>query len=199
MDDADLLSEARRRLPAARTAIHRHIGNIPAAGGGTRASGTSDRTGSIACKLATAIDADQAWRDDAELDRLELQAIARLQAGTSITRTLQDILRIVDRWAPDPKRKQVLEDGLRAAANDDLNYRGDINNCDSCRRDPGSYGEPFRRGLCVNCYRRVARIVELYDVDITMPPVDLVRLFRERGKVTDHDIHRVMAGQPRRA
>lgn len=198
MDDADLLSEARRRLPAARTAIHRHIGNIPAAGGGTRASGTSDRTGSIACKLATAIDADQAWRDDAELDRLELQAIARLQAGTSITRTLQDILRIVDRWAPDPKRKQVLEDGLRAAANDDLNYRGDINNCRSCARIPGQWGDPHRQGMCKRCDHTLARITELYYHDYDMPPRELLARCQGR-RITNGDIANAMHGHRRRA
>ena len=130
MDDADLLSDLARRLPAAREAIDRHIGNIPSAAGSTRASGTSDRTGSMACKLLSSVDADVAWRDDKELDRLERIVIHQARTGQAITRTLDSMLVIVNRWNPEPKRKRMLDEGLRAASDDRLNVTTH-NNCQS--------------------------------------------------------------------
>jgi len=196
VDDLTMLAEARRRLPAARTALAAAIGDMPCSGTSQGGSGTSDRTGRIALGIIDGV--DQAWTDSRELDRLERIIISKCNAGTSWTYLLPRVLDIIDRWAPTPSRKRKLDDNLRAAASDLLNKSEDHGNCRSCARDPKSYTDPFRRGLCVNCYRRVERINELYVEPVELPPVNLVILFRERGKVTDRDIHNAMTGQPRR-
>jgi hypothetical protein len=196
VDDAELLSEARRRLPAARKALAECIGDIPAATGGTGASGVSDRTGRLALTLIEGRDA--AVADSDQLNMLMADMMRRCQQSKPIGRQLAQALDIIDRWAPTPKRRAALEANQRAAANDLLNRHDDHGNCTSCARDPKSFKEQFRRGLCVNCYRRVERINELYVEPVDMPPLNLVILFRERGKVTDRDIHNAMTGHARR-
>jgi hypothetical protein len=191
-----MLDEARRRLPAARTALAIAIGDMPCSGTSQGGSGTSDRTGRIALGVIEGV--DTAWTDSRELDRLERIIIAKCNDGLSWTYLLPRVLDIVDRWAPAPSRKRKLDDNLRAAAADLLNKTDDHGNCTSCKRDPLSHSDPFRRGLCVNCYRRVERINELYVEPVELPPVALVVLLRERGKVTERDIHNAMSGHTRR-
>jgi len=196
VDDAARLADINHRRPLARQRIIEALGTIPAAGGGTgAASGVSDRTGRLACAYLTNTSTDIARQD---LDRLIDIEWANKTNGGITRRQLDTLEDIVDRWAPDPRRRQALEANLRAASDDLLNRHDDHGNCRSCRRDPKSYKEPFRRGLCVNCYRRVQRINELYVDPVDMPPLKLVVLFRERGKVSDHDIHNAMHGCVRR-
>lgn len=194
-----MLSEARRRLPAARTALQAATGDMPASGaqGGTQGgSGTSDRTGRLAIGIIDGI--DLAINDTRRLDHLERTIIARCKTGQPWAQELAQVMDIVDRWAPAPGRKRKLDDNLRAAADDLLNKTEDTNNCRSCKRDPGSWGEPERRGLCKSCIRYLDRCTTLYDVTLELPPVALVVVLRERGKVTDADIHNAMVGQKRR-
>lgn len=193
--DADRLADVRRRRPGARKAIVDALGTIPAAGGAQGATGPSDRTGRLACAYLTNPDIDPARRD---LDQLiTIEWANRCNGGVTAHqfRILEDI---VDRWNPNPKRRTAIDANLRAAADDLLNKHDDHGNCRSCARDPKSFKEPFRRGLCVNCYRRVERINELYVEPVEMPPLNLVILFRERGKVTDRDIHNAMSGHQRK-
>lgn len=191
-----MLAEVRRRLPAARTALARATGDMPASGGTGGASGPSDRTGRIAIAIIEGI--DQAWNDSTELDRLERIIIARCKTGAPWKRELAHILDIIDRWAPTPTRRQKLNDNLRAAAGDMLNKTDDHGNCNSCKRVPGAYGTPHARGLCKTCDRWLQRTLVYYDVQLELPPRALVEIGVERGKVTDHDIHNAMTGQKRR-
>jgi hypothetical protein len=192
-----MLSEARRRLPAARTALQAATGDMPCSGTSQGGSGTSDRTGRLAIGIIDGI--DLAINDTRRLDHLERIIIARCKTGQPWTQELAQVMDIVDRWAPTPARRRKLDDNLRAAADDLLNKTEDTNNCRSCKRDPGSYGEPHARGMCKSCDRWLQRVLALYDVTIDMPPVALLVIARERGKVTDHDIHASMSGQKRRA
>ena len=196
--DADILTDLAQRLPAARKALAAAVGDIPASGGSGGSGNVSDRTGNTAVRLAAHPDTDVALAATRELDRLERQVIARRHAHAAVTDTLVAMQRIVDRWAPTPRQRQASNETLRAAANDLLNRHDDAGNCRSCKRDPGSWGEPHRRGLCRSCIRYLDRCVALYEVDLELPPVALIVVLRERGKVTDADIHRVMVGQRRR-
>lgn len=191
-----MLSEARRRLPAARQALHAATGDMPCSGTAQGGSGTSDRTGRLAIGIIDGI--DTAINDTRRLDHLERIIIARCKTGQSWTRELAQVMDIVDRWAPAPSRKRKLDDNLRAAADDLLNKSEDINNCRSCKRVPGVWGEPHTRGLCKNCDRWLQRTLMHYNVTLDMPPVALVVIGAERFKVTDHDIHNAMTGSPRR-
>ena len=194
--DVEMLGELNRRLPTARRKLQECLPDMPASGGGG-GSGTSDRTGRIAVAILDA-GSDQAWADWHTIDRIERTIIDRCRNDQPIGRQLAQLLDIVDRWAPTPRRRQALERNQRDAANDLLNRHDDHGNCVSCARDPKSFGEPFRRGLCVNCYRRIEHINAIYDCELDMPPVALVVLFRERGRVTGRDIQMAMAGIPRR-
>jgi len=195
-DTADLLTEAARRLPAARKALDAATGDIPPAGGSGGGSGTSDRTGRLA--LAVIDGTDTAVLDSRRLDALERVCIARCKAGQDIAAQLRQVLDICDRWAPDPRRKAALDANLRAAADDMLNRHDDQGNCTSCKRVPGAWGEPHRRGLCKTCSRHLDRVHALYDVVLELPPKRLVEVLQSKGKVTDQDIHVVMHGSVRR-
>ena len=196
MDEVTMLDEARRRLPAARSALQAATGDMPCSGTSQGGSGTSDRTGRLAIGIIDGI--DLAVNDTRRLDHLERIIIARCKTGQPWAQELAQVMDIVDRWAPAPSRKRKLDDNLRAAADDLLNKTEDAHNCRSCKRDPGSYGEPHARGMCKSCDRWLQRVLALYDVTIDMPPVALLVIARERGKVTDHDIHNTMTGQKRR-
>ena len=176
------------------------MGTIPASGGGTGASGASDRTGRLALGLLEG--QDPAVADSLRLDQLERAAMRRLQEGQPIDAQLAGILDICDRWAPTERRKQALDNNLRAAANDDLNRRGDTGNCLSCRRlGSARFNPPHKKGLCKSCDRWLNRTLELYDVQLDMPKRELLELAERRGansKVTDQDIHIVMHGHTRR-
>ena len=196
-DNTWMLFDIADRLPAARQALDRCTGTIPAAGGGTGASsGVSDRTGRLALCIIDGM--DQAIVDSRLLDTLERTTIARLKNGDPIGHQLAAILDIVDRWAPAEKRRRALEQNLRAASDDLLNRHDDHGNCDSCKRVPGAWGEPHRRGLCKTCARHLDRVTALYCVDIDVPPKRLLEVLHAKGKVTDHDIHTVMHGHTRR-
>ena len=158
MDDAHLLSEARRRLPAARTALQQCIGDIPAASGGTWASsGVSDRPGRLAL---TVIDGrDQAITDSRRLDHLMKLMAARCRRSESLTRQLTEVVDICDRWAPTERRKAALEANLRDAAEG----KGD-DGCISCARTRDHRGAPVyaeqHPGLkiCKSCYDTLRRV-----------------------------------------
>jgi hypothetical protein len=138
---------------------------------------------------------DQAYRDLDELTTIEW--FNRRHGGVT-KHQLMRLQALCDRWAPDPRRKAALDANLRAAADDLLNRHDDQGNCTSCKRVPGAWGEPFRRGLCVNCYRYLERVHALYDVVLELPPKRLVEVLQARGKVTDQDIHTAMHGSVRR-
>lgn len=192
----DRLGEVRRRLPDARQAMLDALGTMPStAGGSGGTSGPSDRTGRLACAYLTNEAIDPARRD---LDALTLILWRARNRGYFTGGEIAAMLDLCDRWAPTPSRRRKIDDNLRAAADDLLNKTEDAHNCRSCKRDPGSYGEPHARGMCKSCDRWLQRVLSLYDVTIDMPPVALLVIARERGKVTDHDIHNSMTGQKRR-
>jgi hypothetical protein len=197
MDDAEILRDIARRLPAARKALASAVGDIPASGAHSGTHGVSDRTGRLA--LAVIDGRDQALTDSRQLDRLMIVLKVRCRNGRPITRQLLDVQTIVDRWAPTPRRRQALEQNLRAAADDLLNKHDDHGNCESCKRVPGAWGEPHRRGLCKTCARHLDRVTALYCVELDVPPKRLVEVLQAKGKVTDQDIHLVMTGHERRA
>lgn len=193
----DRMCEVRRRLPDAREAMIAALGTMPStAGGSGGTSGPSDRTGRLACAYLTNEAIDPARRD---LDALTMILWRARNRGHFTGGEIAVMLDLCDRWAPTPQRKRKLDEGLRAASDDLLNKTEDHHNCRSCKRDPGSYGEPHARGMCKSCDRWLQRVLALYDVTIDMPPVALLVIARERGKVTDHDIHNCMTGQKRRA
>jgi hypothetical protein len=191
-----MLSEARRRLPAARTALAAAIGDMPCSGTSQGGSGTSDRTGRIALGIIDGV--DQAWTDTRELDRLERIIIAKCNAGTSWTYLLPRVLDIVDRWAPSDSRRRKLDEGLRAAADDLLNKTEDHGNCTSCKRVPGVFNDPHKRGLCWGCNHLLERILANFDADMDMPPKRLIEIRKDRGRVVGADINAVMHGTARR-
>jgi hypothetical protein len=169
---------------------------MPCSGTSQGGSGTSDRTGRIALGIIDGV--DQAWTDSRELDRLERIIIAKCNNGQSWTYLLPRVLDIVDRWAPTDTRRRKLHANLRSASDDLLNKSDDHGNCVSCKRVPGAWGEPHRQGMCKTCGRYLDRIHAHYDITIDMPPRALIEISEARGKVTDHDIHTVMHGTPRR-
>jgi len=155
--DVEMLGEARRRLPEARRKLAECLPDMPAAGGGG-GSGTSDRTGRIAVALLEAGN-DQAWTDWHALDRIELVIIARCRNDQSIGRQLEQLLDIVDRWAPTQQRRRALEDGLRAARAG----KGD-DGCLSCARVKDSRGLPLYSDqhpgltICKSCHDMLKRV-----------------------------------------
>lgn len=193
---ADLLSEARRRLPAARDALAAATGDIPPAGGSGGGSGTSDRTGRLA--LAIIDGTDNAVTDSSYLDRLEKICIARCKAGQDIDHQLRQILDICDRWAPDPRRKAALDANLRAAAEG----KGD-DGCNSHARVKDHKGVPRYEerhpglAVCQTCHRDLRRVRarDRY-ADAVMVPLVVVQ-WRERhpGKnLSDAILDRLLAG-----
>lgn len=197
MDDLTArLADINHRRPLARQRIIDALGTIPAAGGGTgAASGVSDRTGRLACTYIANTSTDVARQD---LDRLtDIEWTNKTKGGVT-RKQLEVLVDICDRWAPDPKRRRALDANLRAAADDLLNRHDDHGNCTSCKRVPGAYGEPHRKGLCKTCARHLDRVMALYDVVLELPPKRLVEIGEQRGKVTDQDIHTVMHGSTRR-
>jgi hypothetical protein len=192
----DRMDEVRRRLPDARQAMIAALGTMPStAGGSGGSSGPSDRTGRLACAYLANEAIDPARRD---LDALTMILWRARNRGHFTGGEIAAMLDLCDRWAPTPQRRRKIDDNLRAAADDLLNKTEDAHNCRSCKRDPGSWGEPARRGLCKSCIRYLDRCTTLYDVTLELPPVALVVALRERGKVTDADIHNAMIGQKRR-
>ena len=191
-----MLDETKRRLPLARSALAVAIGDMPCSGTSQGGSGTSDRTGRIALGVIDGV--DTAWTDSRELDRLERIIIAKCNAEQSWTYLLPRVLDIVDRWAPTPRRRTALHNNLRSASDDLLNKTDDHGNCTSCKRVPGAWGEPHRKGMCKTCARYMDRVMALYVVTIDMPPRALIEIGEQRGKVTDHDIHATMHGHTRR-
>ena len=187
--DVEMLGEARRRLPEARRNLAECLPDMPAAGGGG-GSGTSDRTGRIAVAVMEA-GSDQAWTDWHNIDRIERAIIERCRHDQQIGRQLAQLLDIVDRWAPTPRRRQALERNQRDAANDLLNRHDDHGNCTSCKQVPGAYGTPHARGLCKTCDRWLQRVLVYYDITDTLPRKRLVEIGEANGKVTDRDIHTV--------
>jgi hypothetical protein len=157
VDEVTMLSEARRRLPAARTALAVAIGDMPCSGASQGGSGTSDRTGRIALGVIDGV--DQAWTDSRELDRLERIIIAKCNDGLSWTYLLPRVLDIVDRWAPTGTRRRAIESNLRDAADG----KGD-DGCHSCARVKDSKGHPLyseqHPGLtiCKSCYDMLKRV-----------------------------------------
>lgn len=192
-----LLAELAARLPPTRRALAQAIGDIPASGGSGTSSGISDRTGRLALGLIEGIDA--AILDSERLNALERQCIVRLHNDQRIEHLLAQIVDICDRWAPTQRRKSKIDENLRAAADDLLNRHDDSGNCDSCKRVPGAWGAPHRKGLCKTCARHLDRISVLYVTDLELPPRRLVEIVKTRGKVTDRDIHASMDGGTRRA
>lgn len=199
MDDATLLADARRRLPAAREALRRAVGDMPASGGSGGTSGPCINGGPTARLALALIDGqDQAITDSRRLDHLVMLMAARCRRGQPLTRQLSEVIDICDRWAPSERRRRALDANLRAAADDLLNKHDDHGNCDSCKRVPGAWGEPHRQGLCKTCARHLDRVHALYDVTLELPPRALVEVCKGKGKVTDHDIHAAMHGNKRR-
>lgn len=198
MNDVDLLSDARRRLPAARTALQAALGDMPSRGGCEGVSGGGTGEWGPTVTIALALSRDEAVRDDRRLDQLMLILAARCKRSQSITQQLAEVIDICDRWAPTPRRRQAIDTNLRAAADDLLNKHDDHGNCVSCKRVPGVWGEPHRQGLCKTCARHLDRIHALYDVTLELPPRILVEVCKGKGKVTDHDIHAAMHGNRRR-
>lgn len=193
MNTADMLSDVRRRLPAARNAILCAVGDMPSRGGSEGVSGGGTGEWGPTVTIAMNCHRDQAYKD---LGRLtELEWANRTQGGLT-SHQLEQLFDLCNRWAPDGKRRQVLEDGLRAAANDELNYRGDTNNCRSCARVPGQWGDPHRQGLCKRCDHTLARITEMYEHDYDMPPRELLERTCGR-KITNGDITNAMHGHRR--
>jgi len=186
----------RDRLALALKALSDATGDMPCTGTTGGGSGTSDRTGSIALRVIEGV--DTAWADTHRLNILLESMIRKMRTGQSVRRQIDELNDIINRWAPTDNQRRAITANLQAAANDLLNRHDDHGNCVSCARDPKSFGEPFRRGLCVNCYRRIEHINAIYDCELDMPPVALVVLFRERGRVTGRDIQMAMAGIPRR-
>jgi len=189
-DNTWMLFDIADRLPAARQALDRCTGTIPAAGGGTGASsGVSDRTGRLALCIIDGM--DQAIVDSRLLDALERTTIARLNAGDPIGHQLAAILDIVDRWAPAEKRKRALEQNLRDAA-DDMVDRADWNKCHSHRRVQGVAPPETRRPggkLCRWCEDWVRALTDPngdWQLDIDMPPLDMVNANAHGTKIDRH-------------
>lgn len=196
--DAALLSEAAQRLPNARKAMLAATGDMPSRGGCEGVSGGGTGEWGPTVTIAMNLGADEAVRDSRRLDKLMLLMAARCRRSQPITQQLAEVVDICDRWAPTPRRRQALDANLRAAADDLLNRHDDHGNCRSCKRVPGAWGEPHRQGLCKTCARHLDRVHALYDVTLELPPRILVEVCKGRGKVTDHDIHAAMHGNPRR-
>lgn len=193
--NSDLRSDVRRRLPAARNHMVRCLGTIPAAGGSQGNTGPSDRTGRLAVAYIDNPTIDPARHDLDRLNTILNRGRGRGWLTQGEWHTLADLC---DTWNPTDRRRQAIHANLQAAANDLLNKHNDHGNCRSCKRDPGSWGEPHANGLCKSCKRYLDRIHVLYDVTIDVPPLALIVVLRERGKVTDQDIHNAMIGKPRR-
>lgn len=196
--DADLLSDARRRLPQARKNLQAALGDMPSRGGAEGVSGGGTGEWGPTVTIALALGRDEAVRDSRRLDTLMLFMAARCRRTQSITNQLAEVIDICDRWAPTARRRQAIDTNLRAAADDLLNRHDDHGNCRSCTRVKGVWGEPHRQGLCKTCARHLDRIHNLYDVELELPPRILVEVCKTRGKVTDHDIYAAMHGNKRR-
>ncbi len=181
------ITEALTRLPQAVQALQQATGDIPPAGGTGATTGPSDRTGRLATTHLTDPRTDPARSDLEHLDRM---------LAKPHPRHLPHIADIINRWAPNRTRKAAIDANNRAAANDDLNRRGDPNNCPSCARI-NTWGDIHARGLCRRCDHTLTRITDLYDTQLDMPPRDLLERTQGR-KITNGDIHNTMHGQPRR-
>jgi hypothetical protein len=102
---------------------------------------------------------DQAWTDWHTLDRIERAIIDRCRNDQPIGRQLAQLVDIVDRWAPTPRRRQALDTGLRAAAEG----KGD-DGCHSCARVKDSRGLPLYSDqhpglvICKSCYDMLRRV-----------------------------------------
>jgi hypothetical protein len=184
-----MLSEARRRLPAARTALAIAIGDMPCSGTSQGGSGTSDRTGRIALGVIDGV--DTAWTDSRELDRLERIIIAKCNNGLSWTYLLPRVLDIVDRWAPSDSRRRKLHANLRSAS-DDLLGQADWNKCQSHRRVDGVAPPDTRRQggkLCRWCEDWVRALTDPdgdWALDIDMPPLEMVNANAHGMKIDRH-------------
>lgn len=179
-----------RQLPPTRQALAQALGDIPPTTTG-HTSGHGDRTS----RLALHANQDQALTDQATLDRLITTAAARIHNHQPAHNAIAAILDICNRWAPPTRRRQHIHQGLRDAANDQLNRTGDPNNCTSCRRVPGVYGEPHRRGLCKRCARWVDHIEATHGTRLELPPVALVEHSRT-GRVDAAVIARTLRNNP---
>jgi hypothetical protein len=192
LSKADKLSEVRRRRSATRSAILAALPDIPSTSGSGGSGGVSDRTGRLGCLVAEG--ADQAYKDLALLTDLEW---ASRTVGLT-EHQLDQWLALCDRWAPTEERRKHLEAGLRAAAGDNLNRTGDLRNCQSCKRIPGRLQEPHKKGLCWACNDLLETIRSNFVTDIDVPPLRLLEIRVERGRVMPADINRVMHGTQRR-
>jgi hypothetical protein len=193
-----MLYDLADRLPAALAALDRCTGTIPAAGGGTGgSSGISDRTGRLA--LAIIDGCDPAIVDARLLDGLERTIIARLKLGQPIAHQLAQVLDIVDRWAPTPKRRRAIESTLRQAAEG----KGD-DGCLSCARIKNHQGDPVyseqHPGLkvCKSCHDMLKRVrAHAKFVDAELVPLAVMQ-WRQRhaGKQVSPDIlERLLRGR----
>jgi len=189
VDDREMLSDAARRLPLARANLQRAIGDMPASGqqGGTQ--GVSDRTGRIA--LAVLDGTDTAWTDLQHLDALMQSMMLRCNHKKPISRQLAQLIDILDRWAPPPKRRRAIESNLRAAA-DDMLDRADWNKCVSHRRIPGvAPPETRRQGgkLCRWCEDWLRALTDPdgeWALDLELPPLELVKANAHGMKIDRH-------------
>ena len=174
-DDADVLSDVRRRLPAAREAILRAVGDIPASGGSGGTGGVSDRTGRLACAVIEGVDA--AYRDLGRLTSIEW---ANRTHGGVTRHQLDVLLELCDRWAPTEQRRAAIAANLKAAS-DDMLDRADWNKCQSHRRIKDVAPPDARRQggkLCRWCEDWVRALNDPdgdWAMNVDMPPIEMVR------------------------
>ncbi len=196
MNDADLLAELRRRLPAARRQLEQSLGNIPGSGGAGSKGGHSDRTGLAATALADGDSDDIAARDLVDLERIEVRLVTRLRAGQPVTRDLTHLADLVARWTPTTAALDRIAAGPGTTTGAD--------GCISCAKVPDSQGRPTfspqHPGLanCQQCHadlRRVrARDTHRY---VTLNPPAVIRWRRTRSdrRLTDDILDDLLSGK----
>lgn len=187
--DADLLSDARRRLPAARKALQAALGDLPSRNGAEGVSGGGTGEWGPTVTIALTLAQDEAVRDSRRLDKLMLLMAARCRHAQPITQQLSEVIDICDRWAPTAKRKTALEDNLRAAANDQLNTVKH-NDCQSCIR--AGAREPARTEgsrLCRWCEDWVRALNDPdgdWAMQVDMPTEQMVKARRDGRLLSRH-------------
>lgn len=175
----------------------RWVGDIPSTEGGG-GSGSSDRTGNTASRLAARPivregdpSPDAAWRDLDYIRRIR----HRITQNTATTRDRQDAANIIHRWRDlTPEQEQR----LRASA-----AEGDPG-CRSCARIMGPSGlplwSPCHPGLniCQWCSRTLARIrIRAGHVNdqLVHPPVLRWRQSNPDSRLTDERLDQLLNGR----
>lgn len=194
MTDLEDLRVLAPRIPQARRRMYE---NLPGYGtGGDGPSGKADSEGGRTAALAirNVMSTNDALADIAALNRLAPgNSVTFLEqchaAGGRITRQVDQLHRIINRWDLTPEA----DANLRATA--DVGSDG----CRSCVR-VGKWSDIHRRGLCWFCLRITPRVAALYEWDDELPPKGVVEWHHSSGKgnVTDKVIHAVMFGKKRR-